>query len=914
MRKSRKFFIFTCFMFVLSNVSLPVLAADVWYRGMVDPDSTDDPYQPASITLDARGLSHIAYTTGSNGLAYAVWNGSGWDTTTISPGSATFPSVVLDGNDRAHISYYRDELNNCALMYVAEDAFGGWQSPEVVDMDGGMYSSIVLDAGGSPHISYAGGTVPRPLKYARWNGTAWEMQLVTGASGVDTPTALALDGSGNPHIAYWDNNTYRIYYASSDGSSWDLSYVAWTNVWGGWPSLALDSSGDPHISFFIGSATGSSAVQYSTNSGSWVTRTVDYVNLTAGLSGGYHTSIALDSSGNPHISYYDGGDGDLKYSWYDGSGWQKLAVDTPGDVGYGSSLALDSVAYPHIGYYDVTNSSLKYAALGPEPAAGFTAVPKGGIAPVTVRFTDSSTNTTAWSWDFGDGAVSAQQHPEHTYAAGGLHSVSLTASSIFGSDTATQSDAIAIVQVSNFTANRTLGEVPLAVRFMDTTDGAVTAWNWTFGDGSTSTEQNPVHTYTTPGDFDVSLTTTSAAGSNTTTRVWYIGTGEAPVSDFTANITAGAVPLVVGFTDMSVNATAREWSFGDGTISDEQNPNHTYTEPGFYSVSLYTANAYGDDIVVLNGHIAASPGVTGISPASAMENTVLAVTLSGTGFAEGMTVSLDRVGQPAISAANVTVPAGNRITCTLDLTGASAGVWDVTVTNPDDQSTTLPGAFTVIAVLKPVGGGGGTAAEFDFVSGGPLLTSSEGKVLRTTTITAGDGIGELKIPRDTVAYDAGGNPITEITIITIDEVPETPAGAVFTFAGFAYGCTPVGATFAPAITLTFTLTPEVWEAIGGDLTVRFYNTETGKWESVPATCDPVMHTVTASVSHFTIFALFAEGATGTAPVVETMTVGNPPVTTETITAMPDGKESPESPLLFAPVFALSGMLMLARRK
>ncbi|WP_342770539.1 MULTISPECIES: PKD domain-containing protein [unclassified Methanoculleus] len=158
-------------------------------------------------------------------------------------------------------------------------------------------------------------------------------------------------------------------------------------------------------------------------------------------------------------------------------------------------------------------------------SANFTATPLNGTAPLEVQFTDASMGgVTSWFWNFGDGTTSTVQHPNHTYTAPGTYTVSLTASNACGFSTETRTDYITVLAppVANFTANVTEGNAPLVVQFNDTSTGNVTSWSWDFGDGNTSTEQNPVHIYESPGNYTVSLTASNAYGNDTWTREDYI--------------------------------------------------------------------------------------------------------------------------------------------------------------------------------------------------------------------------------------------------------------------------------------------------------------------------------------------------------------------------------------------------------
>ena len=150
--------------------------------------------------------------------------------------------------------------------------------------------------------------------------------------------------------------------------------------------------------------------------------------------------------------------------------------------------------------------------------------------------------------------------------------------------------------IAKFTANVTEGNAPLVVWFTDLSTGSPNNWFWSFGDGNTSNKRNPVHTYATAGTYNVSLTARNAYGEDTETKIDYINVLAPPVADFTANITTGMAPLAVQFNDTSTGEpTNWFWNFGDGNTSALPNPNHTYVNPGTYTVSLTASNAYGED-------------------------------------------------------------------------------------------------------------------------------------------------------------------------------------------------------------------------------------------------------------------------------------------------------------------------------
>ncbi len=194
--------------------------------------------------------------------------------------------------------------------------------------------------------------------------------------------------------------------------------------------------------------------------------------------------------------------------------------------------------------------------LSVQPVASFSATPTSGAFPLPVQFTDTTTGgPTSWAWDFGDGGTSSLANPAHTYTAPGTYTVSLNASNSKGGDVSTMTDLVTVTAqapLAGFTASPTSGTAPLEVTFTDTSTNQPASWAWDFGDGATSTEQNPVHSYATAGSYAVSLTVANTGGTNTRVRSDLIHVGNAPVT-----VTAAA--------DTYVRSDAATSNFGTQT-------------------------------------------------------------------------------------------------------------------------------------------------------------------------------------------------------------------------------------------------------------------------------------------------------------------------------------------------------------
>jgi len=182
-----------------------------------------------------------------------------------------------------------------------------------------------------------------------------------------------------------------------------------------------------------------------------------------------------------------------------------------------------NTAGENIGYHTVKAVSFDNEG-GSTPVPAFTATPTFGDAPLSVDFTDQSTNNpTNWHWDFGDGNTSSEQNPSNIYNEVGTYTVALTASNEYGTDAVSKNEFIAVsVVVADFSANTTGGQAPFTVTFSDESFSNPTSWQWDFGDGNSSTEQNPSHTYNQMNLYDVTLTVSNENRSDSETKANFI--------------------------------------------------------------------------------------------------------------------------------------------------------------------------------------------------------------------------------------------------------------------------------------------------------------------------------------------------------------------------------------------------------
>ena len=207
---------------------------------------------------------------------------------------------------------------------------------------------------------------------------------------------------------------------------------------------------------------------------------------------------------------------------------------------------------------------------------------------------------TLWNWDFGDGTTSPQLNPSHAYTTPGTYTVTLSVNA--GCNQTIRK----IVQVypppapGYTTAISCFGNTTCFTDLSAITGGTLVAWNWNFGDvnsgaANVSNQKNPCHTFTSPGNFNVTFTVTTGTGcKNAITSTLTIS--PPPLSAFT--VTNACLNMPNMFTDASFSSSTDpinnwNWNFGEGNISVQQDPSHFYAAAGTYTVTLIVTTARG---------------------------------------------------------------------------------------------------------------------------------------------------------------------------------------------------------------------------------------------------------------------------------------------------------------------------------
>jgi len=297
----------------------------------------------------------------------------------------------------------------------------------------------------------------------------------------------------------------------------------------------------------------------------------------------------------------------VSWSWSFGDG---STSTNQGELHQYSMPGTYAVTLTVTNFYGLTSTATQIVTVSvPAPTASFVY----SCNLLSCGFNDTSTDPVSpivsWSWSFGDGSTSTNQGELHQYSAPGTYTVTLTVTNFYGlTSTATQSVTVTVPPPSaSFVSTCNT----LDCSFMDTSsdpNSPIASWSWSFGDGSTFTGPNPpLHSYTAPGTYNVTLTVTNGFGLSSTVTQAVTATVVPPVPSFA--FSCGV--LSCSFADTSTNQNGSivswSWSFGDGTTSSAQNPAHAYALAGTYNVTLTVTNSFGLSASVTQAVAPAAP-------------------------------------------------------------------------------------------------------------------------------------------------------------------------------------------------------------------------------------------------------------------------------------------------------------------
>ena len=442
------------------------------------------------------------------------------------------------------------------------------------------------------------------------------------------------------------------------------------------------------------------------------------------------------------------------------------------------------------------------------PVAHFNASPASGCAPLTVSFSDASTNTpTSWTWTFPGGTpaslMGTNQNPVSTFNNPGQYVVTLVATNSSGSS-APVTDTINVYPppTANFTQNKTTGCAPTYVQFTNTsspgTGATITSYGWTFGDGTQDTVPSPDHLYTLPDTFPVTLFVKNNFGCQGSAQIKNVQKAIIITGLVTPNFSSmlnGScnLPVTASFTNSSTGPGSLTylWNFGDGSpTSNAYSPTHPYANAGNYPVSLAVTSSAGcSDTLTVKENISASGNITDFTyPDTVCVNSLVTFTNTSSPIPNSSTWSYGD-GSPNTNGSTgqntYKTPGTFLVTLSNTFSGCTGSITHtIYVVNPPVANFS---GSNIISCKPPLTSSftnsstGSYSWLWDFGDGSPKSTAQT--PLPHTYTTTGNFTVLL------TAYSASGCSSTKQLIVEVDK-------PTVTLTGFpAYGCAPY--TFTP---------------------------------------------------------------------------------------------------------------------
>ncbi len=280
---------------------------------------------------------------------------------------------------------------------------------------------------------------------------------------------------------------------------------------------------------------------------------------------------------------------------------------TFGDNSAPSSIQNTQHSYINSGAYPITlistnsfgcmDSLKKFVIVDSSPLFTISALDNCFRALTTFQYVATGTPlpNAGYLWDFGDNTAAFNANPIHLYLNPGSYGITLTVTNLNNVCSTTKTDTVLINTIPTASFHRDSTCVNTSLQLFDLSSistGNINTWKWTFGSYGNSNLQNPAFNPTVTDSIPVKLLVQSAAGCKDSVTK-YVSVYPLPIVNFTPSVTYGGPPLPVSFTNLS-NAASYTWDFGDNSsLVSLTNPVHTFTDTGFFHITLIGTSAYG---------------------------------------------------------------------------------------------------------------------------------------------------------------------------------------------------------------------------------------------------------------------------------------------------------------------------------